>query len=353
MFACNGFAATSSETPLAPFAFERRDPGPTDVRIEIQYCGVCHSDLHAARNEWGDTIYPFVPGHEIVGTITAVGSAVGKFKVGDLAGVGTRVDSCRTCASCSEGLEQYCEIGAVSTYNSLDKHTNKPTYGGYAESIVVDESFVLRIPDNLDLAAVAPLLCAGITTYSPLKHWNTGPGKKVGIVGLGGLGHMAVKLAHALGAYIVLFTTSPGKREDGYRLGADEVVISKNGDEMASQKNSFDLILDAVSADHDVNAYIDLLKRDGTMIQVGAPAEPLSVDALKLMSKRRSFAGSQVGGVAETQQMLNFCAEHGIVADIEVISIHHIEAAFARMLNGDVRYRFVIDMKSLRQLSAV
>ncbi len=348
MFVCQGFAATSADTPLAPFTFERRDPGPKDVRIDIHYCGVCHSDLHTARNEWGNTVYPALPGHEIVGRVTAVGSDVMKFKVGDLAGVGCLVDSCRTCSNCRDGLEQYCNNGFVGTYNGPDKHLGGMTYGGYSEAIVVDEDFVLRLPENLDLAAVAPLLCAGITTYSPLRHWKVGPGQKVGIVGLGGLGHMGVKIAHALGAHVVLFTTSPGKIEDAKRLGADDVVISTNPDEMAKHAESFDFILDAVAADHDVNAYLALLKRDGTMTQVGAPEKPLSVHAFSVIFKRRNFAGSLIGGIAETQEMLDFCAEHGITSDIELIAIQDIEKAYARMLKSDVKYRFVIDMKSLK-----
>ncbi|MES0076678.1 NAD(P)-dependent alcohol dehydrogenase [Mesorhizobium sp. M0058] len=349
MFLCHGYASLSSTTPLEPFRFDRRDLGPTDVRIAIDYCGVCHSDLHVARNDWQDTMYPFVPGHEIVGRVTEVGSGVSKFKVGDMAGVGTRVDSCRTCNSCRRGLEQFCEVGAISTYNSFDKHTGAKTYGGYSEYIVVDEDFVLILPANLDPAAIAPLLCAGITTYSPLMHWKVGSGQKVGIVGLGGLGHMAVKFAHALGAHIALFTTSPSKREDAMRLGADEVIVSNNPSEFITHRDSFDFILDTVAVDHDVNAYIELLKLDGTMTQIGAPKGPLAVDALKLMSRRRSFAGSQVGGIAETQEMLDFCGKHSIAADIEIIKIQEIEHAFSRMLKSDVKYRFVIDMGSLKE----
>ncbi|RUW73021.1 NAD(P)-dependent alcohol dehydrogenase [Mesorhizobium sp. M2A.F.Ca.ET.067.02.1.1] len=348
MFLCQGYASLSSNTPLEPFRFDRRDPGRTDVRIDIDYCGVCHSDLHVARNDWQDTTYPIVPGHEIVGRVTEVGSGVTKFKVGDLAGVGTRVDSCRTCSSCRRGLEQFCEIGAVSTYNSVDRHTGRKTYGGYSQAIVVDENFVLTLPANLDPATVAPLLCAGITTYSPLMHWKVGPGQKVGIVGLGGLGHMAVKFAHALGADVTLFTTSPGKRDDARRLGADEVIVSNNLSEFESHRDSFDFILDTVAVDHDVNAYVKLLKLDGTMTQIGAPKSPLAIDALTLMSRRRSFAGSQVGGIAETQEMLQFCGKHGIAADVEIIAIQQIEHAFKRMLKSDVKYRFVIDMKSLK-----
>ncbi|MBH0236617.1 NAD(P)-dependent alcohol dehydrogenase [Methylobrevis albus] len=352
MFVCQGFATSNADQPLGPFSFERRDPGPRDVAIDIHYCGVCHSDLHTARNEWGNTIYPCLPGHEIVGKVSAVGSEVTRFKVGDLAGVGCLVGSCQDCPSCAEGLEQYCEKGFIGTYNGIEKETGKVTFGGYSQAIVVDEGFVLRIPEGVDLAAVAPLLCAGITTYSPLKHWKVGPGQKVGIVGLGGLGHMGLKIAKALGAHVVLFTTSPGKVEDAKRLGADEVIISKNDDEMAAHANSFDFILDCVAADHDVNAYLGLLKRDGTMTQVGAPEKPLSVAAFSLIFKRRNFAGSLIGGIAETQEMLDFCAEHGIVSDIELIQIQDIEAAYARMLKSDVKYRFVIDMASLGQAAA-
>jgi uncharacterized zinc-type alcohol dehydrogenase-like protein len=345
---CKGYAATSTETPLAPFTFERREPGPTDVQIEILFCGVCHSDLHRVRNEWGGTLYPCVPGHEIVGRVTAVGNAGAKFKPGDLAGVGVLVDSCRECPSCREGLEQYCEVGPTETYNSPDKHTGGHTFGGYSSHIVVDESFVLRIPANLDPAAVAPMLCAGITTYSPLRHWKVGPGQKVGVVGLGGLGHMGVKIAHALGAHVVLFTTSPDKIEDARRLGADEVVLSKDADAMAKHANSFDFILDTVSARHDVNACLQLLKRDATLTTVGVPNEPLPIAAGNIVGKRRNFAGSAIGGIAETQEMLDFCAEHGIVCDIEMISIDRIDEAFERMLRSDVKYRFVIDMASLQ-----
>jgi uncharacterized zinc-type alcohol dehydrogenase-like protein len=347
MFVCTGYAAQEAQTPLAPFTFERRDPGPKDVQIEIQYCGVCHSDLHTARNEWHNTLYPCVPGHEIVGRVTKVGGQVTKFKEGDLAGVGCMVDSCRECPNCRDGLEQYCDRGFVGTYNGEDKDTGH-TFGGYSSHIVVDESFVLRIPSNLDLAAVAPLLCAGITTYSPLRHWKVGPGQKVGVVGLGGLGHMGVKLAHAMGAHVVMFTTSPSKAEDAKHLGADEVVISKNPDEMAKHVESFDFILDTVAADHDVNAYLSLLKRDGTLTQVGAPEKPLPIAAFSVIWKRRSFAGSLIGGIAETQEMLDFCAEHNITSDIEMIPIQKINEAYERMLRSDVKYRFVIDMASLK-----
>ncbi|MFC7051232.1 NAD(P)-dependent alcohol dehydrogenase [Hansschlegelia quercus] len=347
MFACTGYATESADQPLGPYGFERRDVGPTDVRIEIAYCGVCHSDLHTARNEWKNTVYPCLPGHEIVGKISEVGPEVTKFKVGQVAGVGCMVESCRECASCKEGLEQYCENGFVGTYNGVEKQTGRNTFGGYSKAIVVDQDFVLRIPENLELAAVAPLLCAGITTYSPLRHWKVGPGMKVGIVGLGGLGHMGVKLAHAMGAHVVLFTTSPGKVEDGKRLGADEVVISKNPDEMAAHAGSFDFILDAVAAAHDINEYLNLLKRDATLCQVGAPEDPLAVAVFSLIFKRRNFAGSLIGGIAETQEMLDFCGEHGITSDIEIIEMAEIENAYARMLKSDVKYRFVIDMATL------
>ena len=347
----NGYAATSSTSPLAPFSFQRRDPGPSDVQIEILYCGVCHSDLHTARNEWANTIYPCVPGHEIVGRVSAVGAKVTRFKAGDLAGVGCLVDSCRSCASCKAGLEQYCEIGFTGTYNSEDKvsgggTTPTMTFGGYSNSIVVTEDFALRIPAKLALAGVAPLLCAGITTYSPLRHWGVTKGQKVGIVGLGGLGHMGVKLASAFGAHVVLFTTSPGKKDDAQRLGANEVVVSKNQLEMDAHLNSFDFILDTVSAPHDINAYLALLKREGTLTLVGAP-ESLSVQPFSLIFKRRQFAGSLIGGIKETQEMLDFCEQHGITSDVEVIPISDINHAYERMLKSDVKYRFVIDMATL------
>ncbi|GLK53986.1 putative zinc-type alcohol dehydrogenase-like protein [Methylopila capsulata] len=348
MFACIGYATESADQPLAPFSFERRDVGPTDVRIAISYCGVCHSDLHTARNEWKNTVYPCLPGHEIVGKVVEVGGEVAKFKVGDLAGVGCMVESCRTCPSCQEGLEQYCENGFVGTYNGVEKQTGKVTFGGYSKEIVVDEAFVLRLPENLELAAVAPLLCAGITTYSPLKHWKVGPGQKVGIVGLGGLGHMGVKLAHAMGAHVVLFTTSPNKVDDAKKLGADEVVISKDAAQMGAHAGSFDFILDCVAAQHDINEYLGLLKRDATLCQVGAPEDPLAVAVFSLIFKRRNFAGSLIGGIAETQEMLDFCGEHGITSEIEIIPIAEIETAYARMLKSDVKYRFVIDMATLK-----
>lgn len=342
------YAAYSATEPLAPFNFERREVGPKDVQIEILFCGVCHSDLHTARNEWQNTTYPVVPGHEIVGRVTSVGDQVTGFKVGDLAGVGCLVDSCRSCSDCSEGLEQYCDF-SVYTYNSPDKHTGKTTYGGYSNKIVVDEHFVLHIPEKLDLAGVAPLLCAGITTYSPLRHWNVGKDSKVGIVGLGGLGHMAVKLAHAMGAYVVLFTTSPDKVADAKRLGADEVVISKNPDAMKKHVNSFDFILNTVAAAHNLDVFTELLKRDGTMCLNGVPEHPHpSPNIGNLIFKRRQIAGSLIGGIKETQEMLDFCAEHNITSDIEMIAIQDIDKAYDRMLKGDVKYRFVIDMATLK-----
>jgi uncharacterized zinc-type alcohol dehydrogenase-like protein len=343
----SGYAAQNAKSALAPFKFNRRDPGPKDIQIDILFCGVCHSDLHTVRNEWTNTVYPVVPGHEIVGRITKVGAQVKKFKEGELAAVGCMVDSCRTCESCKEGLEQYCEVGFIGTYNAPDKHLGGMTYGGYSKSIVVDEAFVLTVPKNLELSGVAPLLCAGITTYSPLHHWKVGPGQKVGIVGLGGLGHMGVKIAHALGAHVVLFTTSPGKKDDARRLGADEVVVSRSQIEMDKHLNSFHFILDTVSAAHDVNPYLTLLRRDGTLTLVGAPEKDPTVTPFNLIMKRRQFAGSLIGGIKETQEMLDFCAERNIVSDVEVIPIQKINDAYERMLRSDVKYRFVIDMKSL------
>ena len=343
-----GYAAQSAHTPLATFSFQRRQPGDQDVVIEILFCGVCHSDLHTARNEWQNTTYPFVPGHEIVGRVTAVGNGVKRFKKGDLAAVGCLVDSCRTCPSCKQGLEQYCDVGFTGTYNSPDKHLGGMTYGGYSDHIVVDQYFVLHVPEKLDLAGVAPLLCAGITTYSPLRHWKVSKGQKVGIVGLGGLGHMGVKIAHAMGAHVVLFTTSPGKQDDAKRLGADEVVISKSAPEMEKHLGSFDFILDTVSAQHDMNAYLALLKLDGTLTLVGAP-DALPVHPFSLIFKRRQFAGSLIGGIPETQEMLDFCSQHNLTADVEVIPIQKINEAYERMLRSDVKYRFVIDMASLKK----
>ena len=347
MTAVKAYAAQSPTTPLGPHTIQRREPGPRDVEIEIQYCGVCHSDLHTARGEWEGSQYPCVPGHEIVGRVTRVGGKVEKFKQGDLAGVGCLVDSCGECPNCKDDLEQFCDNGFTLTYNSPDKVSGGHTLGGYSQSIVVDQDFVLRISDKLDLKAVAPLLCAGITTYSPLRHWKVGKSQKVGIVGLGGLGHMGVKFAHAFGAHVVLFTTSPGKSDDARRLGADEVVISKNPDEMAKHAGSFDFILDTVSAQHDMNAYLNLLKRDGTLTLVGAPPEPLPIAAFGMIFRRRNFAGSLIGGIKETQEMLDFCAEHNITSDIEMIGMSQIDDAYDRMLKSDVKYRFVIDMKSL------
>lgn len=348
MLTCTGFAAASPTTPLAPLTFNRRDVGAEDVQIEILYCGVCHSDLHFARDEWHFTVYPAVPGHEIIGRVSSVGAGVSKYKVGEYVGVGCMVDSCRTCPSCVEGLEQYCDKGNIGTYGGTEPVIGGPTFGGYSSSIVVDQSFVLRIPTGMDLASTAPLLCAGITLYSPLKHWGAGPGKKVGIIGLGGLGHMGVKLSHAMGAQTVLFTTSAGKVEDGKRLGAEQVVISKDAAQMAAHTESFDLIIDTVSASHDLTPYFNLLKREGTMVQVGAPEHPLPIAVFPLIMKRRNFAGSMIGGIAETQEMLDFCAARNITADVEIIPIQKINEAYERMLKSDVKYRFSIDMASLK-----
>jgi alcohol dehydrogenase (NADP+) len=353
--ATKAYAATSPTSPLAPHEISRRTPTATDVAIEILFCGVCHSDLHQARNEWKEvmpTVYPAVVGHEIVGRVTAVGSSVSKFKVGDIAAVGCLVDSCHNCTQCKNDLQAFCEKGATFTYNGPDKHSGGVTYGGYSDSIVVDEKMVLSVPANLDLAAVAPLLCAGITTYSPLHHWKVGPGQKVGIVGLGGLGHMGVKFAHALGAHTVLFTTSESKIADGKRLGADEVVLSKDPAQMQEHAGSFDSILDCVSAEHDVNAYLQLLKVDGSMVLVGAPEKPLAVAAFALLFGRKSLSGSAIGGIEETQQMLDFCAKHNITSDIELIPIQKINEAYERLLKSDVKYRFVIDMASLKNATA-
>ncbi len=344
------YAAQSATSGLAPLSIMRREPSPEDVEIEILFCGICHSDLHSVRNEWSEfmaTNYPIVPGHEIVGRVTRVGSAVTKFKAGDVAAVGCMVDSDGTCPQCKAGLEQFCP-NMILTFNSPDKHLGGFTYGGYSGGIVVDEHFVLRVPSNLNLAGAAPLLCAGITTYSPMHHWGVTKGKKVGVVGLGGLGHMAVKFAHALGAHVVVFTTSPSKKEDALRLGADEVVLSRNADEMKKHTGSFDFILDAVSADHDIGAYIDLLGVDGNLTLVGAPAKPLCVAAFSLIARRRSFSGSAIGGIAETQEMLDFCGVHNITADVEVIPIQKVNEAYERLLKSDVKYRFSIDMASLK-----
>jgi alcohol dehydrogenase (NADP+) len=350
-FSIKAYAARSATSGVAPSTISRREPLPQDVQIEILYCGVCHSDLHAVRGEWENfvpTTYPIVPGHEIAGRVVKVGSAVRKFKEGDLAAVGCMVGSCGVCESCREGLEQYCEKMPTYTYNSEDKVLGGVTYGGYSESVVVDEKFVLKVSDKVDLAATAPLLCAGITTYSPLRHWNVRKGQKVGIVGLGGLGHMGLKFANAFGAHVVLFTTSANKTADALRLGAHEVVVSKNAEEMQKHANSFDFILDTVSAQHDINAFLFLLKRDGTLTLVGAPPEPLPTAAFALIAGRHSLAGSGIGGIRETQEMLDFCAERGIASDVEVIPIQKINEAYERMLKSDVKYRFVIDMKSLK-----
>ncbi|MBP7146429.1 MAG: NAD(P)-dependent alcohol dehydrogenase [Acidobacteria bacterium] len=346
MFKARAYAAASANSQLAATTIDRRDPTARDVQIQILYCGICHSDLHTARNEWRGTTYPCIPGHEIVGRVTRVGFAVTRFKPGDLAGVGCLVDSDRTCPECLDGHEQYCP-NQVWTYNSPDRHLGGMTYGGYSQAIVVDEDFVLRVPKNLDPASAAPLLCAGITTYSPLRHWGVARGKKVGVVGLGGLGHMGVKIAHALGAHVVVFSTSTGKKDDALRLGADEVVITRGPDEMQKHARSFDFILDTVSADHDIGAFIQLLRRDGNLTLVGAPPNPLSVAAFPLIFARRSLSGSLIGGIAQTQEMLDFCGEHGITADVEVIPIQRINEAYERMLRSDVKYRFSIDMASL------
>ena len=345
-----GYGATEATNPLEQLRFTRRDLTPHDIQIDILFCGVCHSDLHTARNEWGGTVYPVVPGHEIVGRVTHVGSAVNRFAVGDVVGVGCMVDSCQHCASCGEGLEQYCENGFTATYGDEEKHIGGVTFGGYANNIVVHEKFVLRIPANLDLAATAPLLCAGITTYSPLRHWGVTKGHKVGIVGLGGLGHMGVKIAHAMGAHVVLFTTSPSKKDDALRLGADEVVVSTDRAAMAQHQNSFDFILNTVAAPHKLDAFLVLLKRDCTMTLVGAPATPHpSPQVFNLILQRRHLAGSLIGGIAETQEMLDFCGKHGIVSEIEMIAMQDINTAYERMLKSDVKYRFVIDMASLAE----
>jgi len=346
MLPTKGFAAHAADQPLKPFSFERRDPGPNDVQLDILFCGVCHSDLHMARNEWSGTNYPCVPGHEIVGRLVKVGRNVRRFKEGDLGAVGCMIDACRTCPRCEKGLEQYCE-NVVLTYNSKDEHTGGFTYGGYSKNIVVDQDFVLRVPSKLDPAAVAPLLCAGITTYSPLRHWKVRAGQKVGVVGLGGLGHMGLKFAHAFGAHVVLFTHSPNKKEDGMKLGADEVVISKDEDAMQKHNNFFDFILDTVSAQHDLGLYLNMLKHDGTMTLVGLPPEDTPLDAFPLIRYRRSLAGSLIGGIHETQEMLDFCGERGIACDIELIRMDQINEAYERMLRSDVKYRFVIDLATL------
>ena len=345
------YGAYAADKPLEPIAIERRTPGPSDVEIDIAYCGVCHSDLHTVRSEWGGTLYPCVPGHEIVGHVGAVGEAVEGFAVGDTVGVGCLVGSCRHCRSCKEGLEQYCENGFVGTYNGPTADPPGHTLGGYAQRIVVDEKFVLKIRHPEDqLAAVAPLLCAGITTWSPLRHWKVGPGQKVGVVGIGGLGHMGIKLAHALGAHVVAFTTSESKRQDALDLGADEVVVSRDSEAMAAQARSFDFILNTVAASHDLDAFTNLLKRDGTLCLVGVPEHPHPSPSVGvLIFGRRSVAGSLIGGIAETQEMLDFCAEHSIVSEIEMIPVQAIDEAYDRMQRSDVKYRFVIDSASLGQ----
>lgn len=342
-----GYAAKTPTAPLAPFTFDRREPRPDDVVIEILYCGVCHSDLHQARNDWGFSEYPIVPGHEVIGRVASVGDSVTKFKVGDLAGIGCMVDSCRECNPCQQGLEQYCEEGNVQTYNGHDRHDHQPTYGGYSQTIIASETFVLHIPQGIDLKGAAPLLCAGITTWSPLRHWNIGKGSKVAVVGLGGLGHMAIKLAHGLGAEVTLFTRSPGKEADARRLGADHIVYSTDADQMQSVANQFDLIIDTVPYVHDVNPYMSTLTLDGTLVFVGFLGDNPPVSTLPLILGRKSVAGSCIGGIAETQEMLDFCGEHGITADVEVIKMDEINDAFERMLKSDVKYRFVIDMSTL------
>ena len=351
MLDANAYAVRSADTPFEPLSIERRDPNSNDVVISILFCGVCHSDLHTARSEWGGTRYPCVPGHEIVGRVSAVGGSVTKFKEGDMVGVGCMVDSCQRCEPCREGLEQFCDNGFTGTYNGPTQDSGDNTYGGYSDTIVVREEFVLAIRHpEADLAGVAPLLCAGITTWSPLRHWNAGPGKKVGVVGIGGLGHMGVKLARALGAHVVAFTTSPNKVEDAKALGAHEVVVSRNRDEMKAHKGSFDFILNTVAAPHDLDPFLALLKRDGTMTLVGVPAEPHPSPSVGLLiMKRKSLAGSLIGGIAETQEMLDFCAEHGILSDIEMIRMHEIDGAYERMARSDVKYRFVIDLASIGQ----
>lgn len=349
MYNAKAYSAASATSSLVSTTIPRRDPTEHDVQIKILFCGICHSDLHQVRNEWKQvmpTVYPCVPGHEIVGRVTTVGSGVTKFKPGDLAAVGCMVDSDRTCRECRSGLEQFCP-NMTLTYNSPDQHLGGVTYGGYSESIVVDERYVVKVPSNLNLAGAAPLLCAGITTYSPMRHWGVSNGKKVGVVGLGGLGHMAVKIARALGAHVVVFTTSPHKQEDARRLGADEVVVSRNADEMKQHIGSFDFILNSVSAEHDINAYLNLLGRDGNMTLVGAPEQPLRVSAFGLISGRHSLSGSSIGGISETQEMLDFCGAHNITPDVEVIPIQKVNQAYDRLLKSDVKYRFSIDMASL------
>lgn len=348
MIPTQGYAAFSATEPLAPWSFERRDPGPQDVQIQILFCGVCHSDLHTVRSEWGPANYPQVPGHEIIGRVVATGPEVKKYREGDMVGVGCLVDSCRHCDSCDHGLEQYCENGFTGTYGGTEKQTGKPTQGGYSTTIVVDERFVLKIPEGMDPASAAPLLCAGITTYSPLREWKAGPGKRVGVVGLGGLGHMAVKLAHAMGAEVVMFTTTPGKVDDARRLGADDVVVSRDEAEMARVANSLDLILDTVSVPHDLGPEIACLRRDGTIVLLGGNVEPHGTPAsMAFIFSRKRMAGSLIGGLPQTQEMLDFCAEHGVASDIELIAAKDINDAYERMLKSDVKYRFVIDIGTI------
>jgi alcohol dehydrogenase (NADP+) len=348
MIKAHGYAATQPHASLAPFSFERRDPGPEDVVLDLLYCGICHSDIHYVNNDWGFTSFPVVPGHEIVGRVTKLGPRVTKFKVGDIAAIGCLVDSCRACAPCSAGDEHFCVQYPTPTYSGVERGTKTPTYGGYSNNYVVDQRFALKVSPKLNPAATAPLLCAGITTYSPLRHWGVGPGKKVGVVGLGGLGHMALKFADAMGAHVVAFTTSPSKLEDAQRLGADEVVLSKESAQMQRHLGSFDFILDAVSADHDINAYIALLRHDSTLVQIGMPAQPLAIHAMGLAMGRRRVASSMIGGLRETQEMLDFCAEKAIVSDIEHVAIQQVNEAYERVLRNDVKYRFVIDLESLR-----
>lgn len=348
MIKVKSYGVDHAKSPVKPLNIERRELTDHDILIDILYCGVCHSDIHQVRNEWNNAIYPMVPGHEIVGKITHVGDKVKKFKVGDIAAVGCMVDSCRTCASCETRFEQYCENGFSATYNGYEQDGKTLTFGGYSEKIVVDEDFALKINGKLDLAGVAPLLCAGITTYSPLRHWKAGPGKKVGVIGLGGLGHMAIKFAHSFGAEVTLFTTSTHKKEDAIKLGADNVVVSKNNDEMAKHTNQLDLIINTVSANIDLNQYLELLKREGTLVLLGVPDKPADLEAFGLIMKRRNIAGSLFGGIAETQEMLDYCVAHNITSDVEIIPIDQVNEAYERMIKGDVKYRFVIDMSSLK-----
>ena len=348
MSATKAYAAQSPTTPLSPFNFERRETGPNDIKIDILYCGVCHSDIHQVRDEWGGSIYPMVPGHEIVGRVTETGNLVKNFKVGDIAGIGCFVDSCRTCPNCQSGLEQYCDNGMVATYNGREKVTNNPTYGGYSTQIVVDEKYTLKVSPNLPLEGVAPLLCAGITTYSPLRHVGVGKGHKVGVLGLGGLGHMAVKFAAAFGAEVTMLSSSPSKEADAKKLGAHHFALTSDKATMNGLQNHFDFILNTVSAQHSYSTYLDLLNTNGTMIVVGVPPTPSEVPAFNLIMKRRSIIGSLIGGIKETQEMLDYCAEHNIVSDVEVINVQDINGAYERMIKGDVRYRFVIDIASLK-----